>query len=108
MTDKQYAIYRAKGTKIYKIRIFKRKFILEEQRTEKFDDSFVPRRWLNESIVYNSHDGSQHIYATEDKIEECKKKLYNYIKEEYEVKLKQAKEKLENIEKLGEQLFGGQ
>lgn len=105
MTDKQYAIYRAKGTKIYDIRIVRNRFVLKEDSIKTFDESWIARNWLNKSVVYDTIDHANCIHATEDKIEECKKKLYYYIKKECADKLKEAQKKMDDIEKLGKKLF---
>lgn len=39
MTDKQYAIYRAKGTKIYKISIVRNRFVAKEEPINTFENS---------------------------------------------------------------------
>lgn len=63
--------------------------------------------WLNKEVVYDSEKHIYLIYTTEDRIEESKKKLYNYLKKECKERLSKAQKEMGNIEKLGEELFGG-
>ena len=100
MTDQQYEKCKANNIKIYEIWIKGGKFHKELCDYKQFDSSWIAREWINKSIPYNSDLQSNFMYATEDKLDQCKKKLITTLKKDQLRIIKEAQKKLESLEKI--------
>lgn len=100
MTDQQYEKCKANNIKIYEIWIKGGKFRKELCDYKQFDSSWIAREWINKSIPYNSDLQSNFMYATEDKLDQCKKKLITTLKKDQLRIIKEAQKKLESLEKI--------
>lgn len=100
MTDQQYEKCKANNIKIYEIWIKGGKFHKELCDYKQFDSSWIAREWINKSIPYNSDLQSIFMYATEDKLDQCKKKLITTLKKDQLRIIKEVQKKLESLEKI--------
>lgn len=58
--------------------------------------------WINTAIPYNTVMRCEIMYASEDKLEQCINKLFNYLEKEERQKIKAAQKKLEDLRKARE------
>ena len=73
---------------------------VEKQDYEAFDKSWIARSWINSSIPYNSEIRAQLMYASEDKLDSCKKKLIKHLKDEQKRIIQNAKNKLDELKNI--------
>lgn len=100
MTDQQYEKCKANNIKIYEIWIKGGKFHKELCDYKQFNSSWIAREWINKSIPYNSDLQSNFMYATEDMLDQCKKKLVTTLKKDQLRIIKEAQKKLESLERI--------
>lgn len=100
MTDQQYEKCKVKGIPIYQIWIKNRKFHKRKCEYKEFDNSWIARGWINRAIPYDTTVGNDFMYATEDKLEQCKNKLVKYLKDEQTNIIKEAQKKLDALEMI--------
>ena len=100
MTDQQYESCKSNNIKIYQIWIKGGRFHKELCDYKQFDNSWIEREWINKSIPYNMVLQSDIMYATEDKLEHCKKRLITSLKKDQLRIIKEAQKKLESLEKI--------
>ena len=58
--------------------------------------------WINTTIPYNTVMQCEIMYASEDKLEQCINKLFNYLEKEEKRKITEAKKKLKYLCKVRE------
>lgn len=104
MTDKQYEICKANKIKIYQLWIEHGKFRKKECGYEEFDKSWILRDWLNNALPYDSAIKVDFMYATENKINQCKKKLVEALKKDQIRIIKNAQKKLTSLEKIEKEI----
>ena len=104
MTDKQYETCKANKIKIYKVWIERGKFHKKQCSYEEFDKSWIVRGWVNNILPYDANIKVDFMYATEDKIDQCKKRLIEALKKEQIYIIKNAQKKLASIEKIEKEI----
>ena len=75
MTDQQYESCKSNNIKIYQIWIKGGKFHKKLCEYEQFDKYQSKRIWLNKFVPYDTALQAYFMYTTEDKLDQCKKKL---------------------------------
>lgn len=100
MTDEKYIEYKEKGIAIYQIWIKNGKFHKKKCSYNHFDKSWIARNWINDTIPYAGDKGVKFMYATEDKLDECKAKLLRHLKNNQIEIIKEAQKKLAALEKI--------
>lgn len=100
MTDKKYIECKEKGIAIYKIWVKNGKFHKKKYSHNYFDESWIARSWINDTIPYDVDKGVNFIYATADKLDKCKAKLLKHLKDEQIATIKDAQKKLALLEKI--------
>lgn len=104
MTDNQYEICKANKIKIYKVWIERGRFHKKQYNYEEFDKSWILRDWINNALPYDSAIKVEFMYATEDKIGQCKKRLIEALKKEQIRIIKNAQKKLVSLEKIEKEM----
>ncbi len=100
MTDQQYKACKSNNIKIYKIWIQGDKLHKKLCSYEQFDKYYGKEYWINNFIPYDTTIQAEFMYATEDKLDQCKKKLITTLKK-YQLRIiKEAQKKLESLEKI--------
>ena len=100
MTDQQYESCKSNNIKIYQIWIKGGKFHKKLCEYEQFDKYQSKRIWLNKSVPYDTALQAYFMYTTEDKLDQCKKKLVATLKKDQLRIIKEAQKKLESLEKI--------
>lgn len=102
MTDQQYESCKSNNIKIYQIWIKGGKFHKKLCGYKQFDNpwSWISRDWINNAVPYNTDFQAYFMYATEDKLDQCKKKLITALKKDQLHIIKEAQKKLESLEKI--------
>lgn len=100
MTDQQYEKCKAKGIQIYQIWIKGKKFHKQKCTYKNFDNSWIAIGWINKAIPYAADIRADFMFASEDKLEQCKKKLIKYLKDEQIRIIREAQKKLDALEMI--------
>ena len=100
MTDEKYIEYKENGIAIYQIWFKNGKFHKKKYSHNYFDESWIARGWINETIPYDGGKGVKFMYATADKLDKCKAKLLKHLKDEQIATIKDAQKKLAALEKI--------
>lgn len=100
MTDQQYEACKTKRIPIYKIWINGKRFHKQKCTYKEFDDSWILISWINKAIPYDADIGADSMYASEDKLEQCKNKLIKYLKDEQVRIIREAQKKLDALEMI--------
>jgi len=102
MTEKHFQRCVDKGIPFYKIWVGKFKF---HQKKCSLEEAKPVISWINKDVPYNTSLHCYMMYASGDRLKQCKKKLYNYLKQEHLDAIKKANKALESLKKLEEELL---
>lgn len=98
MTDRQFEKCVQNKIPIYQIWIQGSKFRKKKVKYDEFKYGGVA--WINENIPYDCELCCDFMYASEDKLESCKCKLYNYLERQQLQIIKQAEKELQILQIL--------